>query len=340
MTFFNKKTDVIDIELTPYGRYLLSIGKLKPAFYEFSDENVLYDGTAGGVQEAQTESHNRITKDTPSLKTLYLKKGAQKVDHMQSLNALNVYQDIAIDNIRNQVKTLTHDQNGVYSLGRSSYKSDRLPSFQVSMLQGNISGSTNFLQEGDSVVGDVIDSLQIPQVNIDFVVTATTGSILNDTEEFNSFSSRVFENGDFVKLTFEEPVIHLKEFNSFYEQENFEIEVFRVEETKTQLQNQKVKTLIPLKFKKLSNPIQNDLLVDVVEIDEPDEGDLGPDFVEYFFEVEVDDEIPVEDICKIVDGLEINSQFLDEELICPDQRTERFDIYSTRVDPGDLEDCD
>ena len=34
MTFFNKKTDVIDIELTPYGRYLLSIGKLKPKYYD------------------------------------------------------------------------------------------------------------------------------------------------------------------------------------------------------------------------------------------------------------------------------------------------------------------
>ena len=43
MTFFNKKTDVIDIELTPYGRYLLSIGKLKPVFYEFADDDVLYD---------------------------------------------------------------------------------------------------------------------------------------------------------------------------------------------------------------------------------------------------------------------------------------------------------
>ena len=43
MTFFNKKTDVIDIELTPYGRYLLSIGKLKPKFYDFTDDDILYD---------------------------------------------------------------------------------------------------------------------------------------------------------------------------------------------------------------------------------------------------------------------------------------------------------
>ena len=60
----------------------------------------------------------------------------------------------------------------------------------------------------------------------------------------------------------------------------------------------------------------------------------------YFFDIEVDDDIPLEDLCKAIESLEINSQFLDEELICPDQRTERFDIYSTRVGPSDMEDCD
>jgi len=38
MTFFNKKTEVMQIEMTPYGRYLYSIGKLKPHSYEFVDE--------------------------------------------------------------------------------------------------------------------------------------------------------------------------------------------------------------------------------------------------------------------------------------------------------------
>ena len=61
---------------------------------------------------------------------------------------------------------------------------------------------------------------------------------------------------------------------------------------------------------------------------------------EFFFEIETDNEILNEILCKAVNSLEINSQFLDEELICPDQRTDRFDIYSTRVGPEDLEDCD
>ena len=73
MTFFNKKTDVIDIELTPYGRYLLSIGKLKPKYYDFSDDDVLYDIAADGASsESSEDAHDRIVTNTPKLKTLYL----------------------------------------------------------------------------------------------------------------------------------------------------------------------------------------------------------------------------------------------------------------------------
>ena len=38
MAFFNKKEEVMDIELTQYGKYLLSQGKFKPVFYAFFDE--------------------------------------------------------------------------------------------------------------------------------------------------------------------------------------------------------------------------------------------------------------------------------------------------------------
>jgi hypothetical protein len=62
--------------------------------------------------------------------------------------------------------------------------------------------------------------------------------------------------------------------------------------------------------------------------------------LEYYFDIEVDEAIPPEILCKAINNLEINNQFLDEEIICPDQRTDRFDIYATRVGPEDLEDCD
>ena len=43
MAFTNKKEDVIYMELTPYGRHLLSLGQLKPEYYAFFDDDIVYD---------------------------------------------------------------------------------------------------------------------------------------------------------------------------------------------------------------------------------------------------------------------------------------------------------
>jgi hypothetical protein len=68
MTFFNKKTEVMKVELTPLGRYKLSIGKLKPHHYRFFDNNVVYDGKAIGTTEDQNDADHRIRQETPVLK--------------------------------------------------------------------------------------------------------------------------------------------------------------------------------------------------------------------------------------------------------------------------------
>ncbi len=48
----DKKEEVIDIELTPYGKQLLSMGKMKPAYYAFFDDNIMYDAEyAGNIEE-------------------------------------------------------------------------------------------------------------------------------------------------------------------------------------------------------------------------------------------------------------------------------------------------
>ena len=43
MEFFDKKQDVMDIQLTSYGKHLLSKGLFKPTYYAFSDDGVMYD---------------------------------------------------------------------------------------------------------------------------------------------------------------------------------------------------------------------------------------------------------------------------------------------------------
>ena len=340
MTFFNKKTDVMNIELTPYGRYLLSIGKLKPKYYEFTDEDILYDNTAtGATYQVQEEVHNRIVNETPRLKSIYLKKGVETDSTEEySLNESATPTNVNITNIREEYESVTHNQKSVYAMGRSSYSTNKLPNFQVSMLQGKIQSSVAYLNQAQ-----IINSVQIPQINVTFNINATTGSSFLEPQEEQDYASKVFAGGDYVKLEFDAPVIHLKEFNSFYEKENFEIEVFDIQ-NQTLKNSLVIENLIPLKFIKKRNIIQNDILTDgtqnLTQVNSVSDTATTADMVLYYFDFLFDEEIPEEELCRLVGNLEINSQFLDEELICPDQRTDRFNIYSTRVGPGDLEDCD
>ena len=82
MTFFNKKEDVIAIELTPHGRSLLSRGKLKPTFYAFFDDDILYDSTRGDggtgvLTEEYSETKVRILENTPYMKPQTNYKGVE-----------------------------------------------------------------------------------------------------------------------------------------------------------------------------------------------------------------------------------------------------------------------
>jgi hypothetical protein len=330
MTFFNKKTEVMQIEMTPYGRYLYSIGKFKPHSYEFVDEDILYK--VSGSTEAQEAAHTRIISETPKLK---INRAFQDEAQQQESPP-------TLDKKRFMEKKMDQKQNGLFALGKSSYSSERSPAFQVTMLQGAVSGSaatfeTNIVGTTSEDIGGV---LAIPQVDIDLNFRATLKNTLNQINlNPEIITSRIFEDGTYVQINYTDPIIHLKEFNSFYEKENFEIEVFQVG---TQGR------LAPMKMVRKTSAIVDGFLVtgDDFQNAEPSFGDFfeegqgNESYTEFFFSVEVDEDIAPEILCRAVKNLEINSQFLDEELICPDQRTDRFDIYATRVGPEDLEDCD
>ena len=64
--FFDRKEEVIDLKLTRYGRYLFSKGKLKPEFYAFFDDDIIYDAAYGPSHaEPQNDIVKRIREDTP-----------------------------------------------------------------------------------------------------------------------------------------------------------------------------------------------------------------------------------------------------------------------------------
>ena len=141
----------------------------------------------------------------------------------------------------------------------------------------------------------------------------------------------------------------IKEANSFYEKENFEFEVFH---------DDGPGGLIPLKMRPQANIIKNGMLEDEVQDQDPqdtlvnslaslneknyiaDVKDVDESFMEYFFDIITDENISNDELCAHKHKIKVNNIFLDEEIICPDTRTDRFDLYASNVGPDDLEDCD
>ena len=75
--FLDKKEQVIDFQLTPYGKHRLSLGQLKPAYYAFFDTGVTYDSEYAGFKESQTTIHERIKNNTQFLEGILLFEEAE-----------------------------------------------------------------------------------------------------------------------------------------------------------------------------------------------------------------------------------------------------------------------
>ena len=58
--FFDKKEEVLDIQLTQHGKYLLSRGEFSPKFYAFFDDDIIYDTEYAGFIETQNDGEKRI----------------------------------------------------------------------------------------------------------------------------------------------------------------------------------------------------------------------------------------------------------------------------------------
>ena len=71
MSYIDPKEEVISLELTPYGRYALSRGRLAPVYYAFFDDDVVYDTrwiTGSLLTEDQSEAEGRILNETIRMK--------------------------------------------------------------------------------------------------------------------------------------------------------------------------------------------------------------------------------------------------------------------------------
>lgn len=310
MEFFNKKEEVLDLQLTQYGKYLLSIGKLNPAYYTLHDDNVIYDSEFSQGAELQNEARVRIQSDTPTLKTQH---NFVSIDAMQS--KASDFQDA-----KERAEVVSRP------LATSNLGSDKLPSWNINTLGGNlVEGSTTptTAASGSSIVQE------IPQIGAEVTYYITPVMMGNEftegeIEEVNqgfadgipqdilegidiAFETEVLQDGSSFLIDKDDLILQIVEDNAPVGSDNFEVEVFEVASDGE---------LIPMVFKKEPILIVNDILVEAVE---EDDVEIDSTFVEYYFDLELDGEISSDIVCsRLANADKDIYKYAFKEFACPD----------------------
>jgi hypothetical protein len=253
--FFDDKEEVMTIELTEWGKYLYSIGKFKPKYYAFSDDEVLYDGAYGGLSsEEQKDIEDRIMNNTAYLKPhvrLSEAKGYyQEYDSASEVDA-TVFADpldsmtVVDTKIENKIDLLLL-KNSRYAqstrelrhlllskLGTARSVSQDYPAFDLTMLRSAISSSRNSMETSYGF-------LKIPQVNVNLeniMTIVPSGSVfvsrLDEKVNSNSFSGQqktsesvTFEDGSKIYLESNFLALDLFQNGVEYKNKNFSVEAF------------------------------------------------------------------------------------------------------------------
>ena len=311
MSFFNKKEDVISIELTPHGRKLLSKGKFKPTYYSFFDDDILYDTSRAGFVESNSQSKSRILNETPYSKPQTNYKG--------------------VESNKSDQRSFETENYLMNPVGSNKASSKKLNGWDITYLHNTASSSTKYLSSDNS------PTLQIPQIEstISFKMSLSKQEDLLASDSFQLIHESFTAGGNYVNVYEEQIMLNILETNGFYEKDGLEIEVYLYEQDQ-----QSYKQLQT--FKKES-PIQNDLFLKELKnsqkaLFEVRESINNPELIEYWLRIKVDDEISLSDKCSGMKNLENSDIYLDNDFECPDDHGGLPNIYSTSV--TDLEDCE
>ena len=312
MSYLDPKERVIDMKMTSYGRHLLSLGKFKPTYYAFFDDDVIYDGEYASIEEGQDNIEPRIQENTPrmSAQAVFSSREAAVFDASPNVvNDLIIGQDIQNLKEKDKQTLLTKvrvqegpEQSEVLQqpLGTTNSTFRNVPAWNARFYKAPLSSSVNYLQISSSA-GRGIMYKDIPQLNVDIQYTINKNSPSHKSTNANS---EYLGRGDKISYVLQEDsvflgdggnrgnievvrdvlILRLEESNTNFNKDNFEIECYEVETVDGK------EFLTPLDF--------------YDSIEQMMEDELGTGYkegtVQKYFDFFTDSEIPTEEICPYI----------------------------------------
>tara|TARA_R110000824_G_scaffold121839_2_gene278221 strand:- start:10923 stop:11879 length:957 start_codon:yes stop_codon:yes gene_type:complete len=241
MAFFDKKEDVLDFQLTEYGKHLLQQGVLDPVYYAFFDDDILYDSNAAGISEAQNSSARRIKYETPSLKVQPNTTGAETrvAAFLEAATGSAGFSTIAENSVQfvDAFNTSPQFQQkffiGADPLGTSDLQSEYAPAWHLNCLANHITSSdthyaVNLTASNVGTSEGIVRNIPQLDIEIDYKTFFADSTEMNEYDEENISEVESFISDSTVGLFVEENylVMQIEEKNTNFLKENFSIEVY------------------------------------------------------------------------------------------------------------------
>lgn len=307
MAFKNKKEEVIDIQLTSYGKMLLSKGRFKPEFYTFYDDDILYDSTYASIDEHQNDSQIRILEETPVLEN---QVNYECVEDSVKKQISNIRR--GLKNIREGIQPSTTKHYALSApLGSSSKSSDNVPSWDITTYGAEIKSSSSSSQQQYS--GLKIPQLELKEVHF-YTEVVDPGIEVMNSEETTKEAGDVFPGHPFGVGGFTDAypnnrlinvyenylLLEIDELHTEPLKDNYDIELFVVEEDEVDGHTQE--SLKPLMFKRPMSYIYDGIYDEERfkrEMREQSDDLSTPDQAAHYFDIFVDTEIDPAILCKL-----------------------------------------
>lgn len=330
--FLNKKEQVIDLKLTTYGHYLLSIGTFKPMYYAFFDDNIIYDGEFAGITEGQNNVVHRIKNETQYLEgqTLFTSLEDRITNAVPGVHHFDLDITPTIERVRPNIFKYNKPIGDAHLDGRDLQFA---PSWKIAMLNGEITSTTQ---------RDNLNDIDIPQVNITLDYKTSVEDFEVDFDESDIVGAvndtAPFADGNSVILRPEDACVYIEEVNTATLTKNFEIEVFQVQ-TSSYVDDNGVTQQGTSSFVRKYFETQVPQIVDGIMM-MPNKierfyDQIPSSSVEYYFDILVDDRVDEEMACRGAETFNKQSYYVDIDFDC--EGIEDFniynDIYGSEVEP-------
>ena len=350
MSFFDSNQEVIDIQLTSFGKHQMSKGRLKPAYYSFFDDEVLYSADYASFSEATKDAQDRIMDNTPSLK---VQSSVESIDEIIKRRQ-KLIQDAISDsvfnassakeanyvnlNLETEIPNWSH-----HPIGTSIAMSSSAPAWNVQCLQGEISSVASSFTPTDEQSRNLA-AVEVPYIQMsssfyNVSVQRQTSQLATQPKERINLQdserppllSKTFSDSEYISISENAIILVIDEENTDYSNESIEVEIYEVTDT-----GEKRLTFI----KDQSNNIDEDGFL--TETDETSRIKPNNTNVEYYFDIKTDHRIGIPRLSSLLPVDKFGNVIFDDPVIDFETRIQRRNLLIPSGDGVvriDREDC-